>query len=46
MVASVTKPSVTSTLPSGAFGRFCSVRAMLSWSELMILVEQRLPKGT
>src|SRR5258706_8977751 len=47
MVASVTKPSVTSTLPSGALRRFCSVSAMLSWSELMMPLCSRVwPSGT
>src|SRR4051812_44397369 len=36
IVASVTKPSCTSTLPSGALNFFCSVRAMFSWSWLMM----------
>jgi hypothetical protein len=47
IVASVTKPRVTSTLPSGALKRFCSVKAMLSWSWLMIPLESRVwPSGT
>src|SRR5260221_644708 len=47
IVASVTKPSVTSTLPSGAFRRFCSVSAMFSWSELMMPLCSRVcPSGT
>src|SRR5258705_7873684 len=47
IVASVTKPSVTSTLPSGALKRFCSVNAMFSWSWLMIpLCSSVCPSGT
>src|SRR5271154_290060 len=47
IVASVTKPSVTSTLPSGALKRFCSVSAMFSWSWLMIpLWSSVCPRGT
>src|SRR5258706_4139156 len=47
IVASVTKPSVTSTLPSGCLKRFCSVSAMFSWSWLMIpLVRSVWPSGT
>src|SRR5690348_13952430 len=46
IVASVTKPSVTSTLPSGVLKRFCSVSAMFSWSWLMIpLVRSVWPSG-
>src|SRR5260221_13260234 len=40
MVASVTKPSVTSTLPSGAFRRFCSDQLM------MPLCSRVCPSGT
>src|SRR5215470_14200398 len=46
IVASVTKPSVTSTLPSGVLKRFCSVSAMFSWSWLMMpLVSSVWPSG-
>src|SRR5260221_5933788 len=47
IVASVTKPSVTSTLPSGLLKRFCSVSAMFSWSWLMMPLESSVcPSGT
>src|ERR1700693_3727603 len=47
IVASVTNPRVTSTFPSGALKRFCSVNAMLSWSWLMIpLPSSVCPNGT
>src|SRR6185312_15582245 len=46
IVASVTKPSVTSTFPSGVLKRFCSVSAMFSWSWLMMpLVSSVWPSG-
>src|SRR5258706_14708452 len=46
IVASVTKPSITSTLPSGALKRFCSVSAMLRWSWLtMPFVRRVWPNG-
>src|SRR6185312_9314119 len=46
IVASVTKPSVTSTLPSGVLKRFCSVNAMFSWSWLMMPLPSSVwPRG-
>src|SRR5512140_80809 len=47
IVASVTKPNVTSTFPSGVLNRFCSVNAMFSWSWLMMPLPSSVwPRGT
>src|SRR5471032_1478018 len=46
-VASVTKPSVMSSLPSGSLLRFCSISAMRSWSSLMTpFWISSLPRGS